>query len=73
MLLSLAHCWREPRGGPLIGVPVPSVPSALQASHCPVHAFVQHTPSTQIPERHSPGVLQETPASFCGEQTPPAQ
>jgi hypothetical protein len=57
----------------LIGVQVPSVPGALHASHWPVQACVQHTLSTQMPDRHSAGVLQETPASFLGSHTPPAQ
>jgi hypothetical protein len=56
-----------------MGMQVPSWPSALQASHCPVHAFVQHTPSMQVPEAHSAATLQSVPGIFFGVQTPPAQ
>lgn len=34
-------------------VQVPTVPAALQAWQLPVHALLQHTPSTQLPDVQS--------------------
>jgi hypothetical protein len=34
-------------------VQVPTLPARLQASHAPVHADWQHTPSTHWPDAHS--------------------
>jgi hypothetical protein len=73
MVPSLEHACRDPWGPPTIGRHVPSLPGTSQASHCPVQACVQQTPSTQLPERHSAAVLQVAPFSFLLEQTPPAQ
>jgi hypothetical protein len=34
------------------GPQVPALPGTLHASHAPVHAELQHTPSTQLPLPH---------------------
>jgi hypothetical protein len=47
------HDVRPPWGGPPTLEQVPFEPATSQASHCPVHARSQHTPSTQNPEAHS--------------------
>ena len=44
--------------------------SHSQASHCPVHALVQHTPSTQLPERHCRPSVQVAPAVTRGTHEP---
>lgn len=45
---SLAHWARTaPWGLPLIGMHVPTLAGTSHASHCPVHAALQHTPSAQ--------------------------
>ncbi len=43
------------------------------ASHTPAHAALQHTPSVQNPEMHSPGAAQVTPLFFFAEQYMPLQ
>ena len=40
---------------------VPSLPAIAQASHWPLHALSQHTPSTQRPEAQSSALVQPTP------------
>jgi hypothetical protein len=70
---SLAQAWREPRGAPVTGVQVPSLPGTLQASHWPAQACVQQYPSAQIPEAHSVATLQVVPGSFFVTHTPPEQ
>jgi hypothetical protein len=71
--LSLVQGWRDPRGSPLTATQVPLLPSTLHASHWPVHARVQQTPSTHTLDWHSPPVLHPTPAVFLPTHTPPAQ
>jgi len=39
-------------------------PAPVQALHAPSHAPVQHTPSTQKPDWHSPDAAQPAPADF---------
>ena len=39
-------------GAPATGEQVPALPATAHDSHCPVHAELQHTPSTQNEERH---------------------
>lgn len=51
---------------PLWGVPTtgrhwPTLPPMSQASHCPLHARLQQTPSTQLPEPHSVPSVQVVP------------
>jgi hypothetical protein len=46
------HAVRGATGAPVTAEHVPTRPVSPQASHCPLHAVSQHTPSTQLPERH---------------------
>jgi hypothetical protein len=72
---------RVPRGGPeSTGVQVPSLPETLQASHWPVHALLQHTPSTQWPLPHSASAahvaasgLLQVPRPFASQRRPALQ
>ena len=57
------HAARVPCGAPATGVHVPSLPSTSHASHCPVHAPLQQTPSTQKPLTHAPFEPHAWPAS----------
>jgi hypothetical protein len=65
------HAIRLPRDAPTTAVQVPEVPTPLQASHCPVHARLQHTPSTQLPEPHSAPAAQPVPGSLAQEPSLP--
>jgi hypothetical protein len=68
-VLLLAHAGRVvPCGAPFTGVHVPSEPTTLHASHCPVHAESQQYPSAQAPLPHSASVVHELP--FFVRQTP---
>lgn len=60
---SASHAGRLPRGLPMTGAHAPSAPATLHASHCPVQAELQQTPSTQNPEAHSLALLHDAPAS----------
>ena len=54
--------WPLPAG---VGEQLPSSPVWLHDRHAPPHAVLQHTPSAQWPEAHSPGpVWQEAPFIF---------
>ena len=55
------------------GVQPPTSPATLQASHVPLHAPLQHTPSTQKPEAQSAPWEQVRPLPFGPAQFPPAQ
>ncbi len=57
----------------MTGRHVPSLPGTLHASHWPVHAAEQHTPSTQMLDEHSPAVLQCAPGFFFATHAPAAQ
>jgi hypothetical protein len=46
------HAVRLPCGAPLIAEQVPTAPGVSHASHSPLHAVSQHTPSTQTPVPH---------------------
>ena len=48
------HAGRVPCGLPTTGVHVPALPSTSHASHSPVHALLQQTPSTQNPGSRTP-------------------
>lgn len=50
---------------------VPTEPATSQASHAPVHAASQQTPSAQEPLAHWSAAPQEPPPGFCATQTPP--
>jgi hypothetical protein len=57
-------------GAPVIGVQVPRVPSASHASHEPVHATLQHTPSAQWPLAHWPSAAHFCPGIPFARQRP---
>jgi hypothetical protein len=59
-----AQAARLPCGAPLTPEHFPSTPLTSHASHCPVHAPSQHTPSTQYPEAQSPLAAQVWPSCF---------
>lgn len=59
------HAGLPGRGSPLIAVQVPTTPPTLQASHWPVHAELQHTPSAQEPDPHSDALEQLSPIGFA--------
>jgi|HubBroStandDraft_6_1064221.scaffolds.fasta_scaffold483576_2 hypothetical protein len=46
-----AQALRDPCGAPVTGAQVPPVPTS-HAWHCPPHAVLQQTPSTQTPLEH---------------------
>jgi hypothetical protein len=71
MLLSVAHAVREPCGVPVTGEHVPTLPATSQASHSPVQAPLQHTPSTQSPDVHEFPVAQALPFPIFGTQMLP--
>src|SRR5579862_2231453 len=49
---SPAHAARGETGAPVTGEHVPTSPATLHAWHCPPHALLQQTPSTQKPDTH---------------------
>jgi hypothetical protein len=61
---SVAQAARRPTGAPITGAHCPARPGTSQASHCPLQAALQQTPSTQRPEAHSPPAPQPVPRSF---------
>ena len=60
----------EPRD---TGLQVPTLPTRLHASHVPLHAVPQQTPSAQLPETHSLDPAQLLPVAFCAVQVPERQ
>jgi hypothetical protein len=64
---------RLPRGVPRTGEQVPRASGLSQASHWPVQAVLQHTPSTQLPEAHSAAVVQARPGGMRAAQRPSRQ
>lgn len=52
---------------------VPMKPAKLHAEHAPVHAVLQHTPSTHWPELHSHVLLHEAPLDFFPVHVEPEQ
>jgi hypothetical protein len=52
-------------GSPTIGTHLPSEPPLLHASHAPLHAESQQTPSAQCPDAHSPSALHAVPFRFA--------
>ncbi len=65
-----------PAEPPVTFAQVPSVdaPAAtLHASHAPLQVVLQHTPSTQLPDAHSPAELQLVPLLFFVVQLVPLQ
>jgi hypothetical protein len=65
-----AHAARPPRGLPLTGLHTPAL---SHASHWPVHAVSQHTPSTQLPFAHCEAAPQAAPPARFATQMPPEQ
>lgn len=59
--VEFAQSGRWPRGVPLIGTHVPSLPLSPHASHCPVHAESQQTKSTQWPLAQVASLWHATP------------
>ena len=53
-----------------MGVQVPS-PETLHTSQVPLHAVEQQTPSTQLPERHCPALVQVSPPALLFTHTEP--
>jgi hypothetical protein len=46
---SVVHFARGKTGAPLTALHTPTLPETMQASHCPLHALSQQTPSMQTP------------------------
>jgi hypothetical protein len=55
---SLAHAARPFTGAPVTGEQVPAFPARLHASHWPLQAVSQQTPSAQLPLAHCPATVQ---------------
>jgi hypothetical protein len=64
--LPASHAVRLPCGAPVIAL---HVPVASQASHCPVHATLQQTPSAQNPLLQSVFAAQLPPRSFSSAKS----
>jgi hypothetical protein len=73
VVVPVGHAGLEPCGLPATGVQVPALPSTSQASHWPVHALLQQTPSTQNPLAHAPLVPHAWPATSVPWHCPPLQ
>jgi hypothetical protein len=65
-----AQFFRDAWGAPTTAVQVPTSPPTSQASHWPLQALLQHTPSTQKPEPHSAALLQVSPGVFTPTHAP---
>lgn len=46
----------------------PAVPDKLQLRHVPPQASLQHTPSTQNPDRQSPAAVQVCPSGLLPQE-----
>ena len=55
------------------GLHVPTLPAWLQESQAPVQAVLQHTPSTQLPLRHSLETVHVAGGDFFATHAPPPQ
>jgi hypothetical protein len=71
-LLAVPHAERPPTGAPVTGEHVPLVPVRLHASHCPAHAVLQQTPSTQLPLAQSFADAHVAPLAMVPWQMPPS-
>jgi hypothetical protein len=69
-LVGFVHTPRLPWGAPPpgTGTHVPIEPGTSHAWQSPPHARLQQTPSTQLPDEHSP--LAAHPKPFCTRQVP---
>jgi hypothetical protein len=65
-----AHGVRVPRGAPETAMHVPTLPPTLQASHCPMHAVLQHVPSAEFPLRQAAPLVEGWP--FRNKHVPDA-
>jgi len=61
---SLAQAARLPAGAPVFAAHVPTEPATSHASHWPLHAVLQHTPSTHWPLPHSAAAVHVPPKIF---------
>jgi hypothetical protein len=68
-----AHGARTPRGAPTTEVHVPKAPPTLHASHCPMQAESQQTPSTQYDDAHSVESLHASALGRFGRHRPATQ
>lgn len=58
--------------GPITATHVPTLPTTSQAWHCPLHAELQQTPSTQLLLAHSLPAAHAVPLVFAQCPTEPA-
>lgn len=56
--------------GPVVAMQVPTEPLTLHALQAPVHAKLQHTPSTQRPEAHWLSLAHDVPFARRGRHRP---
>jgi hypothetical protein len=70
---SEVHAARGETGGPLTALQTPTLPETLQASHCPLHALSQQTPSMQTPLAQWFDAVQGVPLPAVGMQVWPLQ
>jgi hypothetical protein len=61
---------REACGAPATAEHVPRAPGTSHASHCPLHAALQHTPSAHTPLAHSLAAVQAAPFVPFATQAP---
>jgi len=54
-------------------VQVPTLPATPHASHCPLHAVSQQTPSAQLPDVHCPAEAHAAPLAFFAVHVPALQ
>jgi len=71
------HTYAPHAGLPVVpaatGLHVPTLPATLQESQAPVHAVLQHTPSTQLPLPHWLFAVQVTPGVCFATHAPSLQ
>jgi hypothetical protein len=67
------HAGRDPCGAPVTCEQTPGMVGLSHASHWPVHARSQQTPSTQCPFKHWSAAVQGLPFAWVPEQVPAAQ
>jgi hypothetical protein len=67
------HAERVPWGAPDTAVQVPTAMGTSQASHWPLQAWSQHTPSAQNPLAHALLMVHAPPGGSRGVHTPAAQ
>lgn len=67
------HAARGAIGAPVTAVHVPTEPLTLHAWHCPLHALLQHTPSTHCPDKHCRACVQDWPFAAFATHAPVEQ